>query len=183
MCAIDGGRSVDTSMGLTPLQGLVMGTRSGDIDPSVLFHLAREGGFGVEELDTLLNARSGLLGLAGSGDMRDVRASADAGDTDAQLAYDVTVHRIRHYLGAYLVELGGADTIIFTAGIGENLAVLRAAVISGLEWFGITIDPARNEAGDRGVRRISADDSRVEVLVVPTDEEREIATQTLAALR
>ena len=183
MCAIDGGRSVDTSMGLTPLQGLVMGTRSGDIDPSVLFHLAREGGFGVEELDTLLNARSGLLGLAGSGDMRDVRASAEAGDADAQLAYDVTVHRIRHYLGAYLLELGGADTIIFTAGIGENLAVLRAAVISGLEWFGITIDPARNEAGDRGVRRISVDDSRVEVLVVPTDEEREIATQTLAALR
>ena len=183
MCAIDGGRSVDTSMGLTPLQGLVMGTRSGDIDPSVLFHLAREGGFGVEELDTLLNARSGLLGLAGSGDMRDVRASADAGHADAQLAYDVTVHRIRHYLGAYLLELGGADTIIFTAGIGENLAVLRAAVISGLEWFGITIDPARNEAGDRGVRRISVDDSRVEVLVVPTDEEREIATQTLAALR
>lgn len=183
MCAIDGGRSVDTSMGLTPLQGLVMGTRSGDIDPSVLFHLAREGGFGVDELDTLLNARSGLYGLAGSGDMRDVRSAAEAGDADAQLAYDVTVHRIRHYLGAYLVELGGADAILFTAGIGENLAVLRTDVIAGLEWFGIAIDPALNTASGGGVRRISTPESRVEVLVVPTDEEREIATQTLDALR
>lgn len=182
MCAVRGGRSVDTSMGLTPLEGLVMGTRSGDIDPSVLFHLAREAGMGVEDLDRLLNTRSGLLGLAGSGDMRDVRAAAEAGDAQAQLAFDVTVHRIRHYLGAYLVELDGADTIIFTAGIGENLPVLRAAVIAGLGWFGIELDGERNNAKTSGSRVISADDSRVTVLVVPTDEEHEIATQTLAAL-
>jgi acetate kinase len=182
MCAVDGGRSVDTSMGLTPLQGLVMGTRSGDIDPSVLFLLSREAGMGIDELDQLLNTRSGLLGLAGSGDMRDVRRALEAGDHNAQLAYEVTVHRIRHYLGAYLVGLGGADTIVFTAGIGENLAVLRTAVIDGLGWFGIELDAALNASEARGVRRISSAASRVEVLVVPTDEEREIALQTLAAL-
>ena len=180
MCAVDGGRSVDTSMGLTPLEGLVMGTRSGDLDPSILFHLHREAGLDVDALDRLLNSESGLRGLAGTGDFRDVRAAADAGDAQAQLAIDVTTHRIRHYLGAYLAALGGADVISFTAGVGENNAALRAGVCAGLEWFGIRLDAALNEAasGAAEPRRISTPDSRVAVLVVPTDEEAEIARQT-----
>lgn len=177
MCAIDRGRSVDTSMGLTPLEGLVMGTRTGDIDPGAMLHLLRSG-VGSERLDELLNRRSGLLGMAGSNDMRDVRAAAAAGDGSARLALEVYVHRIRHYLGAYLLGLGGADAIVFTAGVGENSAPTRAEVCAGLEGFGIELDPARNEAGGEGARIISTDASRVAVLIVPTDEEAEIARQT-----
>lgn len=176
-CAIDGGRSIDTSMGLTPLEGLVMGTRSGDIDPGLMLHLLRTGTT-TEQLDGLLNSRSGLLGLAGSNDFRDVREAAAAGDPQSRLAIEVYAHAIRRYLGAYLLELGGADTIVFTAGVGENAADLRAAVCADLGWFGVHIDAARNEAQDRGARRISSDDSRIAVLVVPTDEEAEIARQT-----
>ncbi|MBL3699024.1 acetate/propionate family kinase [Leucobacter luti] len=176
-CAVDGGRSVDTSMGLTPLEGLVMGTRSGDIDPGAMLHLLRAG-YSPEQLDELLNQRSGLLGVARTNDFRDVRAAADAGDPAARLAIDIAVHRIRHYLGAYLVTLGGGDAIVFTAGVGENNAALRAEVCAGLEWFGVQLDPERNEAPAGAARRISADSSRVEVLVVPTDEEAEIARQT-----
>lgn len=181
-CAIDGGRSVDTSMGMTPLEGLMMGTRSGDIDPGALLHLLREG-FDAQRLDELLNHGSGLLGMAGSVDMRDVRAAAEGGDDAAQLALSVYVHRIRHYLGAYLLQLGGADAIVFTAGVGENGTALRAEVCAGLEWLGVRIDAARNEAQSGAARRISADDSRVEVLVVPTDEEAEIARQSWEIVR
>ncbi|MEB4614603.1 acetate/propionate family kinase [Leucobacter sp. M11] len=182
MCAINRGRSVDTSMGLTPLEGLVMGTRSGDLDPSVLFHLNREAGMDVDDLDHLLNQRSGLLGLGGHADMRDLRAAAAEGDTRARLALDVYVHRLRHYLGAYLLELGGADVICFTAGVGENVPALREEVLAGLDWFGIHIDPERNREHSRGVRRISTEISRTTVLVVPTDEELEIARQTAEAI-
>ena len=178
-CAVDRGRSVDTSMGLTPLAGLVMGTRSGDIDPGALLHLLRAG-YDVDALDNLLNKRSGLSGFAGTNDFRDVRLAAERGDPAARLAIDVTVHRIRHYLGAYLLQLGGADAIVFTAGVGENSALLRAEVCAGLEGFGIRIDGERNEAQGptaSGARRISTDDSPVAVLVVPTDEEAEIARQ------
>ena len=176
-CAIDGGRSIDTSMGLTPLEGLAMGTRSGDIDPGLMLHLLRNG-MNTEQLDALLNHRSGLVGLAGSNDFRDVRAAAESGNDAARLAIEVYVHAIRRYLGAYLLELGGADAIVFTAGVGENAADLRAAVCADLEWFGVRLDAARNEAVARGARLISEDDSRVAVLVVPTDEEAEIARQT-----
>mgnify|MGYP003493681394 FL=1 len=176
-CAIDGGRSIDTSMGLTPLEGLAMGTRSGDIDPGLMLHLLRNG-MNTEQLDALLNKRSGLVGLAGSNDFRDVRAAAESGNDAARLAIEVYVHAIRRYLGAYLLELGGADAIVFTAGVGENAADLRAAVCADLEWFGVRLDAARNEAVARGARLISEDDSRVAVLVVPTDEEAEIARQT-----
>ena len=124
--AIDGGRSVETSMGLTPLEGLVMGTRSGDIDPAVLFHLARRAGMSIDELDDLLNKRSGLLGLAGYSDMRDIRAAVERGDAAALLAFDVYVHRLRAYAGAYLAQLGGVDVISFTAGVGENAPAVRA---------------------------------------------------------
>ncbi len=181
-CAVRDGRSVDTSMGMTPLQGLVMGTRSGDIDPAVLIHLQRRAGLSVAEVDDLLNKRSGLLGLTGSGDMRDVRRRANDGDADARRALDVYAHRLRHYLGAYLLELGTAQAVVFTAGVGENDAVLRAELLAGLEPFGIVVDPERNGSPERGARRISTDDSRIAVLVVPTDEELEIARQAAAVV-
>ncbi|WP_438353972.1 acetate/propionate family kinase [Microbacterium sp. CJ88] len=178
--AIDGGRSVETSMGLTPLEGLVMGTRSGDLDPAALLQLARRGGLSIDDLDTLLNKRSGLLGLAGVSDMRDIGDRRDAGDPAAQLAFDVYVHRLRAYAGAYIAQLGGVDVISFTAGVGENSIRVRAEAMATLGFAGVEIDPARNETRGRGIRIISTDASRVTVLVVPTDEELEIARQTLA---
>ncbi|WP_374311809.1 acetate/propionate family kinase [Microbacterium sp.] len=181
--AIDGGRSVDTSMGFTPLEGLVMGTRSGDLDPAVLFHLARRGGLSIDELDDLLNKRSGMLGLAGSSDLRDIRAAMEAGDERALLAFQVYVHRLRAYAGAYLAQLGGADVISFTAGVGENAPRVRSGALETLGFAGIEIDEERNLAPGRGIRKISTDASRVTVLVVPTDEELEIARQTLAVTR
>ncbi|WP_040163917.1 acetate/propionate family kinase [Microbacterium gorillae] len=181
-CAIDGGVSVDTSMGFTPLEGLVMGTRSGDIDPAVLFQLARRHEMSIDDLDALLNKRSGLLGLAGHADMRDVLDGRSRGERAATLAFDVYVHRLRHYLGAYLAVLGGVDVVSFTAGVGENAAPVRAAALFGMEWAGIRLDPQRNEARGGGTRIISADDSPVTVLVVPTNEELEIARQTLRAV-
>ena len=182
--AIDGGRSVDTSMGFTPLEGLVMGTRTGDIDPAILIHLQRRAGLTTRELDDLLNKRSGLVGLAGANDMRDLTARAGAGDADAQLAIDVYTHRLRAYAGAYLAQLGGADVISFTAGVGENSPHIRAAALRGLEFAGVELDAERNEGARRGeITRISTDSSRVAVLVVPTDEEVEIARQAFAAAR
>ena len=180
--AIDGGRSVETSMGLTPLEGLVMGTRSGDLDPAALVHLSRRAGLSIDELDTLLNSRSGLLGLAGRSDMRDILAGADEGDDAATLAFDVYIHRLRAYAGAYIAQLGGVDVICFTAGVGENAARVRSGALATLGFAGVEIDPQRNEARDRGVRRISADASRVTVLVVPTNEELQIARQTAELL-
>jgi len=182
-CAIDGGQSVETSMGMTPLEGLVMGTRSGDLDPAVLIHLARRAHLSTDDLDELLNRRSGLLGLSGRGDMRDVRQAANGGDEQARLALDVTVHRLKHYLGAYTALLGRLDVLSFTAGVGENDAALRAEVLAGLEVLGIRLDPERNAAPSREARVISADDSAVTVLVVPTDEELEISRQSLQAVR
>lgn len=179
--AIDGGRSVETSMGLTPLEGLVMGTRSGDLDPAVLLHLARRASMSIDDLDRLLNKNSGVLGLAGVTDMRDLAARREAGDEAAALAFDVYVHRLRAYAGAYLAQLGGVDAISFTAGIGENDAAVRAAAVETLGFAGVVLDPERNTARTRGPRIISTDDSQVAVLVVPTNEELEIARQTLAA--
>lgn len=182
-CAVDGGRSVETSMGMTPLEGLVMGTRSGDLDPAVLIHLARRAQLSTDDLDELLNRRSGLLGLSGRSDMRDVRQAADAGDESARLALEVTIHRLKHYLGAYVALLGGLDVLTFTAGIGENDTALRADVLSGLEVLGIRLDPERNASTSREARVISTDDSPVTVLVVPTNEELEIARQSVQAVR
>ncbi len=173
-CAVAGGRSVATSMGLTPLEGLVMGTRGGDLDPGAVLHLLRTGS-SVEEVDDLLNRRSGLTGLTGHGDLRDVLAAAAAGDERAELALGVYAHRIRGYVGAYLAHLGGLDALVFTAGVGENSPQVRARVCAGLDHLGIVVDPARNERPGRGIRRISPDDAPVAVLVVPTDEELQIA--------
>jgi acetate kinase len=178
--AIDGGRSVETSMGMTPLEGLVMGTRSGDVDAAVLFHLARRASMSIDDLDDLLNKRSGVLGLAGVADMRDVESGVQRGDAAATLALDVYLHRLRAYAGAYLAQLGGVDVVSFTAGVGENSAAVRAGALATLGFAGIRIDPERNEARGRGIRIISTDDSAATVLVVPTNEELEIARQTLA---
>jgi acetate kinase len=185
--AVDGGRSVETSMGLTPLEGLVMGTRSGDVDPAVLLHLQRHAGLDVDGVDTLLNRRSGLLGLCGDNDLRTIEARAADGDAAAQVALDVYVHRIRRYLGAYAAVLGRLDAVVFTAGVGENADAIRAAVCADLGVLGIEVADERNaglRAGqvEGGVARISSDASRVAVLVVATDEEREIAEQTRAAI-
>jgi acetate kinase len=182
-CAVSGGRSIDTSMGLTPLAGLVMGTRSGDIDPGVLLHLLRSG-FSVDEVDALLNKASGMKGLAGANDLREVQAAATSGNSAAAAALQVYVHQIRHYLGAYLVELGRVDAIVFTAGVGENDPVVRSAVCDGLAGLGIVLDEQEN-AATRGPDHpvdVAAAYSAVRVLVVPTNEELEIATQALAAL-
>ncbi|SCG73440.1 acetate/propionate family kinase [Micromonospora humi] len=179
-CAVRGGRSIATSMGMSPLEGLVMGTRSGDLDPTVIFHLRREGGMGVDEIDDLLNHRSGLLGLTGANDMREVLARRDAGDPAAALAFDVYCRRITGYVGAYYALLGRVDAIAFTAGVGEHAAAVRAASLAGLDRLGIAVDPARNDGtGDRAVSPAGAE---VTVLVVGTDEEREIARETREVL-
>ncbi len=181
--AVRGGESVETSMGMTPLEGLVMGTRSGDIDPAALFHLHRKAGLGFEELDAMLNRRAGLLGLSGRSDMRDLVAARDAGDERATLAFDVYVHRIRHYVGAYAAQLGRVDAIVFTAGVGENSAPVREAVLAGLETLGIVLDREANAARRRDERVISTPSSRVTALVIPTNEELEIARQSATAVR
>ncbi|WBB79402.1 acetate kinase [Micromonospora sp. WMMD882] len=173
-CAVAGGRSVATSMGMSPLEGLVMGTRSGDLDPTVIFHLRREGGLGVDEIDDLLNHRSGLLGLTGANDMREVLARRAAGDPAATLAFDVYCRRITGYVGAYYALLGRVDAVTFTAGVGEHAAPVRAAALAGLGRLGITVDGERNTAGT-GDRLVSPDGAEVAVCVVGTDEEREIA--------
>ncbi|GAB3130102.1 acetate kinase [Tsukamurella serpentis] len=178
--AVRGGRAVDTSMGLTPLEGLVMGTRSGDIDPGLVLHLARGLGMGVDEIDTLLNRNSGLKGLAGENDFRALGALIEQGDPDAQLAYAVFIHRLRRYIGAYLVDLGRTDAITFTAGVGENSAQVRADALAGLEGFGIVVDPHRNTGRVTEPTRISPEDAPVAVLVVPTNEELAIAREAAA---
>ena len=182
VAAVAGGRCVDTSMGLTPLEGLVMGTRSGDMDPAIVFHLHREAGLSLEEIDQLLNNESGLKGLTGVNDMREIERLAGDGDQVAQEALDVYCYRIRKYVGAYAAVLGRVDALVFTAGIGENSAAVRAGVCSGLERLGVRIDQVRNGARLRQPRVVSTGDSATAVLVVPTNEELEIAEQTLAAV-
>ncbi len=173
--AIAGGRPVDTSMGLTPMEGLVMGTRSGDIDPGIISYLWREAGMGVDEIETMLNRRSGMLGLSGDVDLREVQKRIEAGDEVALQAYQVYVHRLRKYIGAYLAVLGHADVISFTAGVGENQAMVRRDALAGLGRLGIELDDDLNESPSREARRISADGSPTTVLVVPTNEELAIA--------
>jgi acetate kinase len=161
-------------MGLTPLEGLVMGTRSGDIDPAVVFHLERVAGLGTDEIDTLLNKKSGLLGLCGANDMREIGRRMAEGDEAAQLAFDVYVHRLRRYVGAFTAVLGRVDAIVFTAGVGENSAAVRTAALLGLDNIGVTMDPVRNAVRSSGARVVA---------VVPTDEELEIARETYALAR
>lgn len=180
--AVRGGECIDTSMGLTPLAGLVMGTRSGDIDAAVLFHLARQGGYTIDQLDELLNRRSGMLGLSGYTDMRDVHEADAAGDQNVRTALDVYYHRIKGYVGSYYAQLGRVDVIAFTAGIGENDDIVRQASLAGLERLGIQIDPERNAGRKKQPTVISPEGAEVTVLVYPTNEELEIARQAVAIL-
>jgi acetate kinase len=180
--AIRGGQSFDTSMGLTPLQGLVMGTRTGDIDAAVVPHLSRVAGMEIDEIDDLLNNRGGMLGLTGFTDMRDVESAVARHDQRAMDGLAVWRHRIRSYLGAYVAHLGRVDAIVFTAGIGENSPMLRELACQGLEHLGFDLDGARNERRDAGVWDIATDESTTRILVVPTNEELEIARQAIAAI-
>ncbi len=179
--AVAGGRPIDTSMGLTPLEGLVMGTRSGDIDASVVSYLWHNAEMGVDDIESMLNHRSGVLGLAGEQDFRRLRQMIESDDRSAQLAYDVFIHRLRKYIGAYLAVLGHTDVISFTAGIGENDPAVRRDAVAGLAELGIVLDEDRNRGPDRGswriarIAHISRDDSPIAVLVVPTNEELAIA--------
>jgi acetate kinase len=180
--AIAGGKPVDTSMGLTPLEGLVMGTRSGDIDPSVVSYLHREAKMSVDDIESMLNHRSGMLGLAGELDFRRLAEMIESGDSAAQLAYDVYIHRLRKYIGAYLAILGRTDVVSFTAGVGENAAAVRRDALSGLAGLGIDIDERRNAQSATDARRISTDTSPITVLVIPTNEELAIARDCLRAI-
>ncbi|GGX81935.1 acetate kinase [Streptomyces hiroshimensis] len=176
--AVRGGVCVDTSMGLTPLEGLVMGTRSGDLDPAVILHLSRNAGMSTDEIDALLNKKSGLIGLCGDNDMREIRRRIDEGDERAALAFDIYVHRLKKYIGAYYAVLGKVDAVAFTAGVGENAAPVREAAVAGLEQLGLAVDAELNAVRSGEPRLISPGSARVAVAVVPTDEELEIATQT-----
>jgi acetate kinase len=178
--AVAGGRSVETSMGLTPLEGLVMGTRPGDLDPAVTFHLLRHG-VDLDEVEDLYQHHGGLAGLCGDNDLRAIATRYAQGDPAARLAVDVYCHRIRKYVGAYHAVLGRLDAIVFTAGVGEHSALVRARSLEGLEPLGIAVDADRN-AGTGGARVISPDGSRVTACVVPTDEERAIAEEVAALL-
>lgn len=180
--AIAGTRPLDTSMGLTPLEGLVMGTRSGDIDPSVVGYLSHTAKMGGDEVESMLNQRSGVLGLSGERDFRRLRMMIESGDETAQLAYSVFTHRLRKYIGAYLAVLGHTDVISFTAGIGENDPAVRRDALAGMEELGIVLDQRRNLGGGKGARQISADDSPLAVLVVPTNEELAIARDCVNVL-
>jgi acetate kinase len=184
MCAVDHGRSVDTSMGFTPLEGLIMGTRCGDLDPGVLAFLEREDKLSASKSEELLNKKSGLLGLSGvSSDMREILRAADQGHQRALLALKAYCYRVRKYIGAYVASMGGLDTVIFTGGVGQGSAVVRALALQGLECMGIKLDDKRNrDAQGDEIGRISGDDSKVTVLVVPTDEERMMAREALRAL-
>lgn len=178
-CAVQAGRSVATSMGMTPLEGLVMGTRSGDIDPAVPSYLQRVAGLRADQVERALNHDSGLLALAGSNDLRDVWQAVRQNDARAKLAVDVYCHRIRLCVGGYYALLGRVDAIVFTAGVGENDPRVRSLSLSGLERLGVVVDPELNWSADAGERRVSPAASAVAVLVIPTDEEVEIAEQAL----
>jgi acetate kinase len=181
MTAVDKGQSVDTSMGLGPMGGLIMGTRAGDIDPSIIFHLIKEG-FSAGEVNELLNKQSGMQGLTGYSDMRDVLKAMSEGDRMAALAYEMYAYRIKKYIGAYSAVLNGLDAIVFTAGIGENDSLIREKSCAQMDYLGIELDPDRNNERAKGIREINKDGARVKILVIPTNEELEIVRQCFELL-
>jgi len=183
MAAVRQGKCIDTSMGLTPLAGVMMGTRSGDIDPAIIPFLMKEKGLNMGEIDDILNKQSGLKGICGMNDMRDIHGAAEKGDKKAALAVDMFVYRIKKYIGAYYAVTGPLDALVFTAGIGENDDIVRARVCAGLEHLGIAIDPVRNAGRKKTATAVHADDSRVAILVIPTNEELAIARATLSVLK
>ena len=182
VCALRDGLSVDTSMGLTPLEGLVMGSRSGDVDPGLLLYLMRTQGMTAEQIDDLLNHDSGLKGLAGKGDVRDLEQAAEAGEARAELALEIFAYRVRKYLGAYAAALGGLDAVAFTGGIGEHSAAMRGRICRGLDFLGLWLDDDRNVAAGKDAVPVSTDGSPVAIWVVPTDEERQISREVSALL-
>ncbi len=182
ICAIEKGRSIDTSMGMTPLAGVIMGTRVGDLDPGVLMYIAEQKGYSVAEIDRVLQKESGLKGLCGSNDMRDIHARAAEGDERACLAQNMFIHRIRQYLGSYFFVLGKVDALVFTAGIGEHDPLTREKCCAGLELFGLVLDPDKNQTGRGTARDIGKSDSSVRIFVIPTNEELEIARQTVEVM-
>lgn len=175
--AIDSGKSVDTSMGFGPLSGLIMGTRSGDIDPSVIFHLTDEAGYELDQVKNLLNKRSGMAGLTGFSDMRDVLKAIAAGNAEADLAYDMYAYRIKKYIGAYVAVLNGLDAVVFTAGVGENDPEIRRRVCNNMQHLGLHLDEERNKLRGTAIREINDPEARVKLLVIPANEELEIAGQ------
>lgn len=182
MAAVENGRCIDTTLGMTPLEGLVMGTRSGDLDPAIHVFLHRNLGMDLESIDTMLNKESGLKGICGLNDMRDIHAAIARGDQRARLALEVQTYRNRKYIAAYMAVLGRVDGLVFTAGIGENDPVVRARSVAGLELFGVELDQRQNDQRASGPLRVSAPQSRVEVWVIPTNEELAIARECLAVL-
>lgn len=180
-CAIVGGESVDTSMGFTPLEGLVMGTRSGDLDPAILDYVSAKEGLSLRDVESMLNKQSGLLGVSGlTADMRELLAEeAEHGDRRARIAIDLFCYRVRKYIGAYLAAIDGADAVVFSGGIGENSSIVRERILRGMEWLGITLDPMKNDQLVGGAEgRMDRDGSRLELWVIPTDEELLIARDT-----
>jgi acetate kinase len=175
--AIKDGKSIDHSMGFAPSSGLIMGTRSGDIDQSVIFYMINSLGYSADEVNDLLLKKSGMLGLTGYSDLRDIQVNAEKGDADCQLALDMNVYRIKKYIGSYAAVMNGVDAIVFTAGIGENSAYIRKAVCIDMEFLGLELDEAKNEIRSNGIREINTVNSKTKILVVPTNEELEIANQ------
>ncbi len=180
MAAVKNGQCMETTMGLTPLAGLMMGTRSGDVDPALSAFIAQHKGMSLSEIDTMFNKQSGLYGICGMNDMRDIHAARKNGNENAQLAFEMFAYRVKKTIGTYLAVLGGADALVFTAGIGENDEYVRAMACEGLEALGIKLEPEKNKIRESGVRNINANDSSVAILIVPTDEELEIAQATTA---
>ena len=175
--AVKDGKCIDTSMGFTPISGLIMGTRSGDIDASVLFYMMKELNYTVDELSTLLQKQSGMLGLTGFSDLREIEAKAGEGNKECQLALDMNAYRIRKYIGSYTAALNGLDAIVFTAGIGENSSLMRKLVCADMDFYGLQLDDAVNEVRSKEIREINTPESKTKILVIPTNEEIEIANQ------
>ena len=175
--AVRDGKSVDHSMGFTPANGLIMGSRSGDIDHSLIFYLVNNLGYGLEEVNALLSKKSGMLGLTGHRDLRDIEAKAKTGNKECILALEMNAYRIKKYIGAYTAAMNGLDAVVFTAGIGENSSTLRSLVCTDMDYLGITLDPAKNESKSSNIREICSTEAKVKILVVPTNEELEIAKQ------
>jgi acetate kinase len=181
--AVKAGKSVDTSMGMTPLEGLIMGTRSGDIDPAIIFYLGRQTGLGRAAVESILNKDSGLKGICGVNDMREIEELARTGDSRAGLAIEMYCYRIKKYIGAYAAVLGRLDALVFTAGIGENSALIRARSCRGLSHLGVKVDSGKNRRKSKEAFEIQTRDSTVKILVIPTNEELEIAEQTVACIK
>jgi acetate kinase len=183
ICAVRNGKSVDTSMGMTPLEGLIMGTRSGDVDPAVIFYLGRKTGKSIDELDALLNKESGMKGICGVNDMREIEDLAAAGNERACLALDMYCYRLKKYIGMYAAALGHIDALIFTAGVGENSDFVRAKACADLSTLGFILDEQKNKESASGLHEIQAENSKVKILVIPTNEELEIAEQTVSCIQ